>query len=114
MSDNRELLSTTPNAIFSQSEDAIIDYTVNWVGRINGLTISNSDWEAENSGGLTIVNPAINGNKTAARLSGSNNKYVLTNTVTLSDGQVMQFQFSLIVKSNSDLNSDYGINCGYY
>ncbi len=114
MSHKRLVLSTKEDVIFSQLEDAELDYTVNWANRIGALTISSSTWEAENSGGLQIGADSISGSNTKVRLSGDDSTYLLTNTITLSDSQVMQFQFLLNIKSNDRISSSLYFSRDYH
>lgn len=101
MSHKREVLATTPNALFSQQEDADLDYTVNWIGRIGTDTISTSSWELEGGSGLTISSESNTTTTGTARLTGDTGRYLLTSTAVLSTGETMQFQFELIIKHNN-------------
>jgi len=114
MSHKRSVLSTKEDVIFSQLEDAELDYTVNWANRIGALTILSSTWKSENSGGLQIGAGSISGSNTKVRLSGDDSTYLLTNTVTLSDGQVMQFQFILDIKNNDRISSNLYFSRDYH
>jgi len=116
MSHKTEILATKENVRLSQLEDSDILYKVNWSNRINGLTISNSTWVSEINSGIGIGNEAFTDSSASAQLNGQVGEYLVTNTVTLSDGQIMQFQFILRVNSKESFdNNGYGLyNYGYH
>ncbi len=109
MSHQREMLATHPQAIFAQQEDANLDYTINWVGRLDGDTIASSAWVLENGSGITISGETNDTTTATARLTGDTGRYLLTNTITLTtSGETMQAQFELLIKRNDKtLNHDY-------
>ena len=112
MSHQREIRVNQTKAIVEQQENAAINYTLNWIPRLNGATISSSTWTAENSGS-TIASEANTTTKTSARLSGTPGRYLFTNKITTSDGDTMEFQFELRVKDN-DVAYTHDYRCGYH
>jgi hypothetical protein len=108
MSHNPLILSTHPNVILEQYEDAAITRTIDWSGRIGDDTIASSTWTAENSG-PTIANEATSSPQTSARLSGTPGRYLFTNKITLTtSGDTMEQQIVLIVRANSRyIGNDY-------
>lgn len=108
MSHKREVLATRPNALFSQQEDANLDYTVNWVGRLGANTISTSAWELEGGSGVTISNESNTNTTSTARIKGDTGRYLFTNTIVLSTGETMQYQIEIQIKyNNRGTISDY-------
>jgi len=108
MAHNREILSTHPMALLSQGEDSILDYTLNWVGRLNGDTVATSSWESETSG-ATLSGESNTDVKATVRFTADTGTYLLTNTITLTtSGETMQGQFKIKVKDNDqEWNKDY-------
>lgn len=74
------------------------DFTVPWAGSLNGATISNSTFTVSPSG-LTLSNPTSTSTTTKVRTAGGTDgvAYEITNTVTLSDGQVLTYTFQVMV-----------------
>lgn len=68
-----------------------------------GVTISSQTW-ATSPSGPTFAGEAIASNVTSARIAGGTNgvDYTITNTVTLSDAQILQQVFTLRVRSAAD------------
>lgn len=95
----REMPANLTRAIQQQQENANITYTVNWIPRLDGDTIATSTWTAENSG-ATIASESNTTQKASAKFSGTPGRYLFTNKVTLSGGDVLEFQFQLIIKDN--------------
>lgn len=112
MSHNRTLLSTTPNALFSQKENAAITYEVNWSGRLGADTIATSTWTAENSGS-TLANEANTDSTASVRLSGTPGRYLFTNKITLTtSGDTLEQQLTLqVTDNNRGTMNDY---CGCF
>jgi len=102
MSHQRTAQATHPGPVFSQFEDADLDYTVNWVGRIGTDTIASDTWVNEYSSGLTFSGETNTTTESTARITGDTGRYLITNTITLTtSGETMQQQITLIIKRNA-------------
>lgn len=74
------------------------DFQIPWSGMLNGATISASTFTVSPSG-LTISNASFSPTSTKIRTAGGvdGSAYDITNTVTLSDGQIMTFVLRIMV-----------------
>ena len=104
---NRTLNALHPSGLFSQQENEVIVYSVNWAGVLNTDTISVSTWTAENSS-PTIASESNTTTLASAKLSGSPGTYMITNKITTAAGETREKQLTLKIKdNNSDYISDY-------
>lgn len=93
-----------------QSENADLDYSVNWAAVLAADTISTSAWESSPS--LTISSETKSGNVTAANLTGSPGEYVVTNKIVSAAGITDERIFHLLITDNDEpvtAGDDYGL-----
>lgn len=85
--------------------DEKLDYSLDWTDRLDGDTISASDWDISgaDSALVEVVSPApsFTATATAVWFSGGTNKltYTVTNTVTTLAGRIMQQSAKLRIMS---------------
>jgi len=94
-----------------QSENADLDYSVNWAAVLAADTISTSAWESTPSG-LTISSEAKSGNVAAANLTGSPGEYTVVNKIVSAAGVTDERIFHLRITDNDapvTAGDDYGL-----
>ncbi len=79
-----------------------IDYSVQWLGYLDGQTLANSQWTVTPSeaGGIVVEEASFDLGRTAVRLSAGRvgNVYTVSNRVTLSDGSLEERSITLRVE----------------
>lgn len=93
-----------------QSENAGLDYKVNWAAVLGADTISSSAWESTPS--LTISSEAEASNVASANLTGSVGEYVITNKIVSAAGITDERIFHLLIADNDEpvtAGDDYGL-----
>ena len=81
-------------SLYLKDPHARIDHGTDWSGSLSGQSVTDSDWSVSpvEAGGLAVEDSALEGTSARVRLSGGlmGRLYRLTNSVTLSDGQVLE------------------------
>jgi hypothetical protein len=79
--------------------DEVLDYEIDWSDRLDGDTISSSDWEIE--AGITEGSTSNTTTVTKIWLSGGTigEKYVLTNRIVTAGGRTMDQSTRIAVKA---------------
>ena len=93
-----------------QSENANLDYCVNWAAVLGTDTISTSTWSSTPS--LTFSSESKSGNVTAANITGSVGEYVVVNKVVTAAGVTDERIFHLLISDNDEpvtAGDDYGL-----
>ena len=93
-----------------QSENADLDYSVNWAAVLGSDTISTSAWESTPS--LTISSEADSGNVASANITGSVGEYLITNKIVSAVGITDERTFHLRINDNDEplvFTEDYGL-----
>jgi len=88
-----------------QSENADLNYTVNWGAQIDTATISTSTWASEDN--ITITNQANSTTKASANLKADIGTHRVINKITTTDGQTDERMFILTVTDNDGYERDY-------
>lgn len=75
-----------------QDKDEAVGYSVNWTPDLDGATLSSVSWD---TGGLTSESQTNTTSVASIRLTGGTpgQTYIVTNTVTTSNGEDLQVQF---------------------
>ena len=88
--------------IYLKDPDAEVDYRIDWGSRLDGRSVTASDWGVSpaESGGLAIVEDAVEGARTRVTLAGgiAGHVYRVTGQVTLSDGRIDERSLTLRVE----------------
>lgn len=89
-------------SIYLKDPDAEVDYRIDWGSRLDGRSVSDSDWAVSPAepGGIVLVDDAIEGAQTRVTLSGgiAGQVYRVTGQVTLSDGRSDERSLTLRVE----------------
>lgn len=95
-------------ATFQQSENAVLDYTINWESEIGSDTISTSTWSTEDSG-ITISNTSDTDTTATCKLTGDPGRYRVVNKIVTAGGLTDERVIELVVTENNRVtSSDYG------
>ena len=96
---------------FTQSENATLDYTIDWTVQNGSATISTSTWESRD--GVTISNTSNTTTTAKASLNAKPGNYRATNKITDSNGAIDIRHIDLIVSvdDNPSQSTDYGERC---
>lgn len=98
MNANNRTLQAAQHRVFNEqmAEGETLKYTIDYAPLLNGATITASAWE---HAGVTLAGTNTTTTATAA-ISGSTGRYAAINTVTLSNGEVLQRIINLHINSN--------------
>ena len=91
--------------VIQQSENAAIEYEVDWAALLDTDTIATSTWTAEDQG--TIANESNTTTSAKATLSADVGYARFTNKITTAMGDTDERQITLVVKANAYPISDY-------
>jgi len=74
----------TDSSIFRKTEDAVLDFSINWAAFTASGTITSSEWTVES--GVSVLNTSISGIYTTVWISGgiAGSAYCFTNVVSIS------------------------------
>lgn len=95
--------------VFKQSENADLDYVVNWSAVLDTDTISTSSWSSTPS--LTISNETNTNKKPSAIITGNVGEYIVVNKIVTAAGITDERKFRLFIQDNEyplDAVEDYG------
>ncbi|MDX3885806.1 MAG: hypothetical protein QHC65_15395 [Sphingomonas sp.] len=89
-------------SIHLKDPDATVDYLIDWGERLEGRSVTASDWAVvpAEAGGIIIADDAVDGARTRATLSGGvpGHVYRATCQVELSDGRIDERSITLRVE----------------
>jgi hypothetical protein len=95
-------------SVFEQSENAKLDYTINWESELGSDTISTSTWTTEDTG-ITISDTASTTTTATCQLTGQPGRYHVINKIVTTAGLIDERVIELVItENNSVMASDYG------
>lgn len=90
---------------YQQSENALLDYTVNYASLLNTDTITTSTWSSSQNG-ATIVSTSNTTTTATAKISATPGKYRIINKIVTANGLTDERIIILDIPSNDDLSTE--------
>lgn len=96
---------------YTQSENATLDYTIDWTVQNGSATIATSTWTSKD--GLTITNTSNTTTTAKASFNAQPGSYRATNTMTDSNGAIDTRHIDLVITLDDrpSQGTDYGERC---
>jgi hypothetical protein len=91
---------TTYRAIFPQSENAALAYTIDYTAMLNGDTITDSTWSCRDAG--VTITPSNTTSTVTATISGQPGEYTIVNKITTAAGMVDERILVLTIRANDN------------